>query len=349
MLVFKRLSGLVILSVVSSMGHATGLVSLSDTEMAETQGQALFNLSYIAPGGSNPSANTGFYRVGLEAEMRINANIRSLQLGCGGTKGAGECDIDLENVRLTGRTAGPDGTFMSSDAVLNNPYFEVAIKNPTSASNREITGLRFGALSVLGKMSIGENPNINNLADDTGIKTITGDLTARVTNATLTNVGVTTFGGCCIIGPTTATITEHVQPFVLRRDSAITLSGAEATAAGLTLGNVWLNNQPLRTIHQLDLAEDNGSATKDFYLSLQSESVKWQKISTASFTGTVAAEKGWWISIPRVQLPNITSNQSIRIDTLDAIGGVFGARTDINPVDLQQTPVDNCYGGLTFC
>lgn len=337
------------MSLLSTVGYASGLVGLTDTELAETQGQALFNLSYIAPGGSNPNTNTGFYRVGLEAEMRINANIRSLQLGCGGVNGTGACDIDISNVRLTGRTVGPDGTFMSSDAVLTNPYFEVAIKNPTSAANREITGLRFGSLSVLGKMSIGENPDINNLNDDTGITTLSGDLTARLTNARLTNVGVTSFGICCIIGPTTATITEHVQQFTLRRATTLTIEGASAEAIGLTLGNVWLNDQPLDTLHQIDLAEDDGSATKDFYLSLQSENIRWQKISTGSFAGVVPAERGWWLSIPRVQVPDIVSNQSIRIGTLAVIGGLFGAQVDVNPVDLQQRPVDNCYGTLTFC
>ena len=33
-----------------------------------------------------------------------------------------------------------------------------------------------------------------------------------------------------------------------------------------------------------------------------------------------------------------------------ALGGAaFGTRVDIDPVDLGQRPVDNCFGALTFC
>lgn len=86
------------------------LHSLSDSEMSATTGQALMSLSYISPkdtanieaarvGGDK---NTGFYRLGLEAELELNANIKKLQLGCGGVNGAGGCDIDIDNVSLSG-------------------------------------------------------------------------------------------------------------------------------------------------------------------------------------------------------------------------------------------------------
>ena len=76
--------------------YAEGLKALDDDQMSAQTGQALLNLSYIAPtdaaniestrsGGDN---NTGFYKLGIEAEMELNANIKNLQLGCGGVNGA---------------------------------------------------------------------------------------------------------------------------------------------------------------------------------------------------------------------------------------------------------------------
>lgn len=91
----------------------SSMVSLTDEEMANTEAQALFNLQYLAPGegysaantanGKNPyptSSNIGFYTFSMEAEVALNANIKTLQVGCGGVNGAGACDLDIENFSL---------------------------------------------------------------------------------------------------------------------------------------------------------------------------------------------------------------------------------------------------------
>jgi hypothetical protein len=69
---------------------ASGLISMSDNELVFTEGQALMSLSYIAPNDStnleklrDSSSNIGFYRLGMEAKVELNANIANLQLGCG--------------------------------------------------------------------------------------------------------------------------------------------------------------------------------------------------------------------------------------------------------------------------
>ncbi len=61
-----------------------GLQSLSDSEMSATTGQALMSLSYISPTDSanlmrniSGSNNIGFYKLGLEAELELNANIKN--------------------------------------------------------------------------------------------------------------------------------------------------------------------------------------------------------------------------------------------------------------------------------
>lgn len=328
---------------------AHALTALDDDELRQTAGQALLNITTIGTNqAGNPNTNIGFYRLGLEAKLELNLNAKNIQLGCGGSKGTG-CDIDLSNVSLTG--VNPvDGEYANSSAIINNPFIEFAIRNPDSASTREIVGLRLGAASILGLLSIGTNLDDTTLADDTGINSLSGDLNVTVTNAQLTNVGVTFLGACCIIGPTTATVESHNQSFILNRGTAISLTGMTAEAAGLTLSNVNMNNIQLNNIHQILLASDATGTTagQDIYLSLQKENLTWQTVSTSTF-GTTAAQTGWWISLPNVQIPDIVSDQSIRISSTSAIGGLFGGAVNINAVDLQQQPIDNCFGGLSFC
>ena len=168
--------------------HATSttLVSLSDEQLSEATGQALMSLSYIAPTDTanlerqrvGGNTNIGFYKLGLEAELELNANIKKLQLGCGGSNGAGACDLDLDDVSfgcitgasgycITTTTTNPkQPTGLDSnnsignqvnmkDFVLKNPYFQFAIKNPNSASTREVVGVRIGAEKAEGPLSIG--------------------------------------------------------------------------------------------------------------------------------------------------------------------------------------------------
>ncbi|MDP2226136.1 MAG: hypothetical protein Q8J78_01490 [Moraxellaceae bacterium] len=336
-----RLLVLTLVSLWSLPSYA--LEEIDDSELSDMHGQSLFVASYAA------NAGFGFYRLAVDAQLDLNTNIKRLALGCDGAGGTGVCDIDISNLRLTGVGAtsaadsGPGRDFM-----LRRPYLEFAVKNPGNPATREVSGMRFGAYESLGVMSVGENPNINDLNDDTGITRLSGEMNVRVTNATLTNVGVTSVGICCVIGPTTATIASHQQNLVLRRAQTASLTGMSAVAIGLTLNNTNLNNQPLRSIHNIQVSEANGSPTKDFYLGVQKENILWQRVSTGAFAGN-PAEKGWWMSIPDVQIPNLTTNQSIRIGTLDVIGGLFGGAVNVNPVDLQQRPVDNCWGPTTFC
>lgn len=153
----------------------SGLVALSDGEMSEANGQALFNLSYIAPTDAanleqaRAGSNIGFYRLGLEAEVDLNVNARKLQLGCGGRNGAGGCDIDIDNLSLSGISNTREGRAGSS-AKLTNPFVEFAIKNPNSASTREISGFRLSAEQVQGLLTAGtENSAVQN-----GINSISG-------------------------------------------------------------------------------------------------------------------------------------------------------------------------------
>jgi len=148
------------------------LVALSDDELSDTKGQALFNLSYLAPsqaGNFESLSNIGFYRLGLEAEVELNANIRKLQLGCGGINGAGGCDIDIDHLSLSGFADTRDGR-VDSSAKLTNPFMEFAVKNPDSASTREIIGYRVSAERAQGLLTAG----LENGLTPNGINSLSG-------------------------------------------------------------------------------------------------------------------------------------------------------------------------------
>lgn len=168
---------------VSALSYAdVGLTSLSDDEMAKETGQALFNLSYIAPGttgNTSPyNSGVGFYKLGMEATVELNANIKKLQLGCGGRNGAGACDIDIDNLSLSGLSDTSEGR-VGSSAVLTNPFIQFAIKNPQTASTREIVGMRVSAEDIVGLLTTGVNDGTPN-----GINTLSGYLVTKATTGT---------------------------------------------------------------------------------------------------------------------------------------------------------------------
>ncbi|MFW1971819.1 hypothetical protein [Acinetobacter bereziniae] len=196
---------LTFLSLGMATTHAdfTHLQSMSDEQLSETTGQALMSLTYIAPtdatnleakrkdGAGNiiGAKNIGFYKLGLEAELELNANIKKLQLGCGGVSGAGNCDIDIDNLSLsglgnsassnTGSTADRAAR-VGSSAVLTNPYMQFAIKNPNSASTRELVGINLSSEKAIGLLTFGqENSNTKN-----GINSLSGYMKVAATTGT---------------------------------------------------------------------------------------------------------------------------------------------------------------------
>ena len=335
-----------------------GAPSLAMTEMTDENldgvvGQSLFT--------SNTASNAGFtfYRLGMDVEMLLNVNVNRLALGCDGVGGTGPCDIELNRLRLAGIGAtGSGDTGPATDFMMRRPFLEFAIKNDALAT-REVSGFRIGSMESLGSMTIGENPVTNNLADDTGIVTLSGDMTVNVINATFTNVRACIgflVSGVCIGGwiNGSANVASHSQLLTLNRATVLPDLGpmtaqASGSLLGLTLTNTYLTGEPIRAIHRIDVQDTLGNPTKDFYISMQKEPILWQKVSDSSFSG-VTAQKGWWISIPQVVMSNITSSDQVSMDGLGAIGGaLFNTRVDITAKDLGQVPVDNCWGTLTFC
>ena len=161
---------------------------MSDSELSDVSAQSLMSLSHIAPNDSSnlmskhsSGSNVGFYKLGLEAYIDINANIKKLQLGCGGMNGDGKCDIDIQNLSLSGLPTSNDQSGSpvysngraSTSAKLTNPFVEFAIKNPNSASTREVVGLRLSAEQITGLLSAGiENSSKPSQTD--GIQNMSG-------------------------------------------------------------------------------------------------------------------------------------------------------------------------------
>ena len=147
------------------------MTSLDDQALSKVDGQALLNLEYLQ--GSNQTdalgvnynqSNIGFYKLGLNAEMELNANIKKLQLGCGGSNGAGKCDIDIDNLSLSGLPANANYTSderAATSAKITNPFIQFAIKNPTSAASREVLGFRVSAEKISGLMTLGTTNDVD--------------------------------------------------------------------------------------------------------------------------------------------------------------------------------------------
>lgn len=346
-------SGLLI--SVSYSTHA--LEAMDDEEMRSTIGQALFAMNYIAPSTqANPSNTIGFYKMSLQAQLEINANIAKMQLGCRMVGGVNGCDIDVDRMRLTGINAGSDGQYASSDAVLTNPFFEIAIANPNLASSREIVGIRFGAENVLGLLSVGENPDTSqpNEAGEFGVNSFSGGFTSVVSDITIP-VSVCSLGvnasrnGCAGLGSVvvaTGTTFINPAPYVKRASGTrltsvlldnIPLSG---TVGGLNVNISSDLTENLKNVHQMAM-----NNTKDFFLSVQKQNLSWRQEGSGTWT---QANQGWWMEVPQVEIKNFTS-QRVFLSSLEAVGGTVGIDVALNSIDMGQVPVDNCYGALTFC
>jgi hypothetical protein len=199
--VFAGIVALVLAFVTSTMSYA--MTSLDDQSLSDVTGQALFTLTKE----TDSTQSLDFFKLGFQAELALNANIKSLQLGCGGDNGAGKCDIDISDlsfgcvtnasgtcITLPGVAGQPTGADFNNaesnqaglkDFVLTNPFFQFAIKGGSNAATRQVVGIRLGADKAEGPMSIG------NLASYSGYLTGKTNLNIQAQ----TNIGVTCQGG----------------------------------------------------------------------------------------------------------------------------------------------------------
>ncbi len=352
----KRLvisSALLALTMGSTYADDSTLKSLSDSELSEVQGQALMNLTYTDPSKANAamaSQNIGFYKLGMEADVELNANIKKLQLGCGGVNGAGGCDIDIDNLSLSGISDTREGR-VGSSAKLTNPFVEFAIKNPNSASTREMMGFRLSAEKVLGMLTLGEEnsdkPNgINSLSGYMKIKDATGTATtAARSGVNYNNLGETVYGKAksttglisadftsndysLNLAEGSGTLKINGQTISGRRMSNVNLMGtakidnialsgnisASAKLWGLLpiplSGNVSGNVSNLNV--DVEVSENLGFIHK---LPLNNPfSLSLQKQDIFWNGAATTAQRGWWLAIEDpVDIGNVTPSQKVEV------------------------------------
>lgn len=198
----------VLITATLGLSQSYAMTALNDEELSEVEGQALMNLEYTAGsngtdslGQSYTQSNLGFYKLGLSAEIELNANIKKLQLGCGGSNNSirAGCDIDIDNLSLSGiPEAGQERP--ETSAKLTNPFIEFAIKNPTSAATREVMGFRVSAEKIVGLLTAGTNDGtqngINTLSGYMKIAPATGSTKTQETPFTQSLTGKVNIAGC---------------------------------------------------------------------------------------------------------------------------------------------------------
>ena len=353
--------------------ESANLVPLSDSELSKVEAQALFSFTYTDPKQADASMNQqniGFYKLGLEANLELNANVNKLQLGCGGVNGLGGCDIDIDNLSLSGLSDTSDGR-ASSSAVFSNPFIEFAIKNPDSAALREIKGFRLSAEKVMGLLTMGlensETPNgINSLSGYMKIKDTTGLAYTAARNMSYQDTGKTIDGavnaciGICIpLGFNSSDYNLQLQ----QTTAPIVINGQ--VISGSRMNNVMLNG--VANIDQLNFSGDL-KASINAALGL----LNLQKNVTGSITGLraaltvdqnlgfihkielnnpfslslqgqqifwpgadAAAERGWWMAFDdEIDIGNVTPSKQIEItnDVLKQVVDPISAYLTANPV-----------------
>ncbi|MDX5328191.1 MAG: hypothetical protein LPK06_05280 [Marinobacter sp.] len=362
-----------------------GMAPLEDDYLAEVTGQSLIVSNVLAGTAANPTVPAGsgspsphagaehtFYRMALNARVEQNMNIDRLQLGCGGfneTVVANACDIDLEYVRLQGLNPdGSPGDPVSSLFLMERPYLDLAIRGDNTVTGRELIGIKIGAETVRGYLSIGHVYQPGEVAGCTGSEHGDGALQCRrginrISGYLKTRLQGTAYGcfalfGTCNPGPPE----QQAQAAFFNTDivqwgTRLHRAQAEIAATtapgflplGLTLDIDALVNTHLRMIHGLAQDPDSVDAqgnrpydADDFFLSFQREAVRWptyNKTQTHSFT----ANPGWWMNAPYAELTGL------RTYGLSAnLGSAFAATALVDP-DTRQVPADNCYGALVFC
>ncbi|EPF81816.1 hypothetical protein [Acinetobacter rudis] len=367
-----------------------GLQALNDSELSNVNGQALLSLSYLAPTDSMnkmQAENVGFYKLGMEADVELNTNIKKLQLGCGGINGINGCDIDINNLSLSGMADTRTGRATSS-AKITNPFIEFAIKNPNSAAEREVIGFRLSADQILGLMTMGtENssePNgINSLSGFLKIKDTTGRVTTDSrTGVTYNSLGVPITGRVTSttgaikadfstndyslnLGEGSGSLFIKGQDIYGRRMSDINLTGT-ATVNNIALGGTiqakakWgfitipINDGQLSgRLNNLGVdvtvKENLGFIHK---IPLNNPfSLSSQKQNVMWSNAEVAAQRGWWLAIEdSIDIGDVTPSQKVYVtdDVIKQVLPLISQHLDKDPIKCGALALSCIFGNIAL-
>lgn len=358
---------------------ATAMSPLSNEELGAERGQGLLVVESIA--GSGAAAGMNFMRMGLDANLSLNANIDRMQLGCGGfneSVRAGSCDIDMDYVRLMGKSpAGVDnatqvarggnpraGEPVTSDFVLTRPYIEIATKG--TGATRELVGIKISAQETNGFFGVG----YNNGGTHVGLNTFSGYMNVYLSGYVRFTTGLG--GGAACIGEPAGYSACTGNPDGVLYNNSNLASASKTAFVGTRFQEIHMESVPLRNLHgaggllslfsgsdmyaimDARLKDVHGfelNGTKDFFMSFQRESVTYPNYDKSTYA--VAANAGWWMNVPRVELRDLEPAQVnlgcpgfLCAGLLDAFAapGVYAGYPD-----LKSNPPVNCYGSSSFC
>lgn len=388
----RKMKKIILKSLVAAMvglsGHVSALTSLEDQELSNINGQALLSMEVQAGfnqvdnlGEAYDQRNISFYKLGLEAEMEINANIKKLQLGCGGINGATGCDIDIDHISLSGNSAnGMDRA--ATSALITNPFVQFAIKNPNQASTREVLGFRLSAEKISGLLTMGTE----NTATPNGINSFSGYMKTKEAKGTaVTNPRTMTYastGNKYIEGAVTGTILgQDLELHYKSNDYTFNLKSTNAPfvipatiVSGTRMSEVKLKGTgtvdridfsgPLKAILKpLDLFEltldkqitgymtglrtditvdqDLGLIHALYLNNPASLSLQSQKILWPG--AAVAANQGWWMAIEdEVNLGDISPNKGVDITNAVLAQTIAGINHDLTSKPRACGSLLNC-------
>ena len=366
-----------------SVKAPAGMLSLDDDELSAVTGQALFVTDVIEGDPGSPETNFTYYRMGLDVNLELNANIDKMQLGCGGFNESvvsNACDIDMDFVRLMGLNAAGDGPSpegATSSFSLLRPYIELAVTGDDDPALREIVGVKIGSQQANGYFGVGrvyEQGQVNQefggtcgsetgdqkLACHTGLNRISGYLntelsgqfvintslgsgTACMGNVTATQAGFTNMTGRC-----NTPLFVEIQG---TRVNEMFEPGLELTVTdGLFTVLEWIGLNTAYATVQQNLRFIHGFSledTADFFLSFQRQLVAYPDFDGEDFS--VPANAGWWMNVPQVGVRNFFGSEVV----LDGgLGETLGALSSPGPLvsnsELNSVPPVNCYSGQ-FC
>jgi hypothetical protein len=137
-----RATALAALSLLVPGMAAAQMKPLSDTELSSVSGQGMFTVSNSSYNGFD------FTRIGLDADVTLNANLSNIRLGQYGyaPRNASGADIDIGALNF-GRS---DGSAANRLVQITNPYFEFVYQNDISSGQRQVVGMRLGFDGIAG-------------------------------------------------------------------------------------------------------------------------------------------------------------------------------------------------------
>ena len=213
-------------------------VPLDDSDLSDTWGQALLDLTNTSQGGYD------FSRITLNADISLSTTLTGLKLGTydyAPRNGTGS-DIDISTMRF-GRS---DGTDAQRTVAINNPYFEWVYSGTPGTADRQVVGMRLGFGGITGDVGL----QMNTVSGSLVINTAAGTVSSANDTSGLAGKRWDGLAGCAsctiplsAIGGVTAGTTDGASRdfFISLLKTALTYPSVNGLAPAQSQAGFWLN------------------------------------------------------------------------------------------------------------